>query len=646
MSVHIHTTIPNRSAEILNQLTGTYGTKSRVLEKALETMLRVEKVGSCDDCAFKAQIEEQTKLREALELTSIRKDLLDELLRVALSDITMNEFIQWQRTDAQNTIELVQSSIHWKPPTEFRDFLSLIDQLSEITRLFDVGSHREMDKTVVLRPIIFLRMPELVAFQLAIILEGIGIYFDLRIMRKEIILKMLRKELASARRSNPLQFISERMEEKFGSLKPQLFKDQLVLVGPAFLKWAAQSLEESIADLGAVIEDMRLSIKPAELSDNPKEFIDGLIRAGRNMNWITQVNINQDSENNFRITFQATSPSMANIATVSFALILATKGWKLIRYSTEYDNGSITVEFVGEGSQEVLDQLIEMNLFRVVNQQFLDSIPIPRELLDTFAIKVYDSDRRRFEEIYRNIGFRIANAIRMLAKNDEEKIGRLVRSYIEKNVHEAQPNAELRFVDDETFSVVFRQMEPITITSQQIVIKSILEALGYEVSVTTFQNLLNVKMKKIGKPLLGPLHRSEVVQMVSDAIAADSLKDALIQVKPTLDELFPVEYPWTINEIGDRLLDMYRELGIQVEIEYFEGGFTLKYRTCPYYKLVANNQKTWLCKFRKKAIEYILSRVTRTGKGRIKVIKSLIEDGTHPCEYAIFLEEFLAISPA
>ncbi|MFX1540911.1 MAG: hypothetical protein ACFFBX_09055, partial [Promethearchaeota archaeon] len=241
MSVHIHTTIPNRSAEILNQLTGTYGTKSRVLEKALETMLRVEKVGSCDDCAFKAQIEEQTKLREALELTSIRKDLLDELLRVALSDITMNEFIQWQRTDAQNTIELVQSSIHWKPPTEFRDFLSLIDQLSEITRLFDVGSHREMDKTVVLRPIIFLRMPELVAFQLAIILEGIGIYFDLRIMRKEIILKMLRKELASARRSDPLQFISERMEEKFGSLKPQLFKDQLVLVGPAFLKWAAQS---------------------------------------------------------------------------------------------------------------------------------------------------------------------------------------------------------------------------------------------------------------------------------------------------------------------------------------------------------------------------------------------------------------------
>jgi hypothetical protein len=146
----------------------------------------------------------------------------------------------------------------------------------------------------------------------------------------------------------------------------------------------------------------------------------------------------------------------------------------------------------------------------------------------------------------------------------------------------------------------------------------------------------------VGKPLLSPLDRSEVVQMVGDAIAADSARDALAQVKPTLDELFPLDYPWSLKEVGARLLEMYRELGIQVEIEYFEGGFTLKYRTCPYYKLVKNKQKTWLCSFRKKAIEYILSRVTKTGKGRIRIIKSLIKDGTHPCEYAIFLEEFLA----
>ena len=36
---------------------------------------------------------------------------------------------------------------------------------------------------------------------------------------------------------------------------------------------------------------------------------------------------------------------------------------------------------------------------------------------------------------------------------------------------------------------------------------------------------------------------------------------------------------------------MYIEMGIDIEIEYFEGGFTLKYKTCPYYKLVKKGQK-------------------------------------------------------
>ncbi|MFX0167722.1 MAG: hypothetical protein ACFE89_08425 [Candidatus Hodarchaeota archaeon] len=641
MSVHIHTTIPKKSGEMLDQLAETYGTKSRVLEMALETLLRVDKVGSCEDCELKAQIEEQNKLRDALELASVRRDFLDELLKIALADQTIDEFIQWQVNEAQNSIELIKSIIQWKPPTQFREFLTVFEQISEITRLFEITSHREMDNTVVLRPLLFLRMPELIALQLAIILEGVGVHFDLRIMRKEIIVKMLRRDIAAIRRTDTLQVIIERMREKLETLTPQLYKDQLALVGPAFLKWAAKSLEGSISDLGTVIEDIQLFIRPAELATNPKDFMQGLLEAARSMNWISQSKIGHESDNQYSITFQATSPSMANIATVTFALILATRGWKLNRYSTEYNHGTLHIELV-EGTQDVLDQLSVLNLYQVVNEQFLDSIAVPRELYDTLTVKVYDSDRRRFEEIFRSIGFRVANAIRMLTKNDESQIRKLIRSFVEKNIHQAQPGAEVRFIDEENFSVVFKQMDLVTITSQRLIISSLLDALGYEASFTEFRNLLNVMVKKVERPFLSPLHRSEVVQMVSDAIAADSLKNALSQVKPTLDQLFPLDYPWTIHEIGDRLLEMYRELGIQVEIEYFEGGFTLKYRTCPYYKLVKNNQKTWLCSFRKKAIEYILSRVAKTDKGRIKVIKSLIQDGTHPCEYAVFLEEFLA----
>ncbi|MFX1318020.1 MAG: hypothetical protein ACFE9D_04150 [Promethearchaeota archaeon] len=642
MSVHIHTTIPKKTGAILDELAGTYGTKSRVIETALETLLRVDKVGSCDDCQLKAQIEEEIKLRESIELASIRRDLLDELLKVALADKTFEEFIQWQQNEVQNTIELIQNTIHWKPPTQFHEFLAVIDQISRTTKAFEIASHRETDNTIVLRPLVFLRLPQLVALQLTIILEGIGSHFDLRIMRKEIIIKMLRRDLSTIRHTDPMQLVLQSLQEKLTTIRPLIFKEQLALVGPAFLKWATKNLEDSVTDLGTAIEDIQLFLKPTELSDVPQEFMQGLLEAVQGMNWISQYKIKTESNNQCHITFQATSPPIANITTVSLAIILATRGWKLIRHSTEYNNGSLIVELAGEGSQKILDQLSDLNLYGVVNEQFLDSIPVPRELYETFAIKIYDSDRRRFEEIYRNMGFRVANAIRMLSNNDDSRTLQLIQMFIEKNVHQSQPNADVRFVDDENFSIVFKKMNVVILASQRLIIGAMLEALGYQVTFTEFQNLLNVVMKKIDKPFLSPLHRREVVQMVSDAIAADSAKNALNQVKPTLDDLFPLEYPWTIHEIGDRLLEMYRELGIQVEVEYFEGGFTLKYRTCPYYKLVKNDQKTWLCTFRKKAIEYILSRVTKTGKGRIRVIKSLIQDGTHPCEYAVFLEEFLA----
>jgi len=94
------------------------------------------------------------------------------------------------------------------------------------------------------------------------------------------------------------------------------------------------------------------------------------------------------------------------------------------------------------------------------------------------------------------------------------------------------------------------------------------------------------------------------MQTLVDVMSANSAEEALQRVKTTLDELFPLNHPWTIREVGERLIDMYSEMGIEVEIEYFEGDFTLKYRTCPYYKLVEKGQKTWLCNFRK-----MLSRI-------------------------------------
>jgi hypothetical protein len=641
MPVHLHTTIPKKSNEILEELAKTYGTKSRVLEKAVETLLRVEKVGSCEDCVIKAKMNEQTKLREALDLTSLGRKTLGLLLKVAVGDKTIQDFIREQKAEAKNTVEILKGAIKWKTPSNFKEFTIILEEIRNLTRMFDIASHSEIDNTVILRPKVFKRLPEVVAFQTAVMLEGVGVPFDIRMIGEDIAVKMIRQEIYPLRKKEFGEFLDQQIEKRLATSRPGLFKNSLMLVGPGFMDWAEKHLEEPVTDLASVIEDVRIALGVDELPREPKEFVKGLLSACVKMNWFRQAKIlAEKDEDILNLTFQATTSSVTRLSVAALSVMFATRGWKLLDYSVEHTTANMTVQYVGAEDQSLLDQVAEMSLFQTIGRQFLDVIPIPRNVFNSFASKVYETDKRMFDAIYRSMGVRIAKAIRMLARNDTERIRRLSQSFFLKHIHAIQPDAEVRFVDDEHFTIIFKRIDPLVINSQRILIESAFKELGYEVAATAFQNLLNTKLKLLEKPVLESIPRKKLMQILINEMSANSAEEAFGMEKEYLDELFPEDYPWTINEVGDRLTDMYRELGIEVEIEYFEGGFTLKYKTCPFYKLVKSGEKTWLCNLRKKTIEYITSRVSHGKRGKIKIIKSLLQN-EHPCEYAIFLTGFL-----
>jgi len=642
MSVHLHTTITRKTNEALEELAKTYGTKSRVLEKAVETLLRVDKVGSCDDCVIKARMSEQTNLREALDLTSIGRKTLDSLLDVAVGDKTIESLLKEQKAEAKNIIEILKGSVAWKTPSNFKEFISVLEEIKNLTRMFDIPSYSEIDSVAILRPKAFKRLPEIVAFQIATILEGIGVPFDLRMMGEDIVVKMIRSEVYPLRRKEFSEFLDQQIEKRLSNVTPGLFKNNLMLVGPAFMSWAEKHLEEPVTDLGSFIEDVRIALGADELPKEPKDFVKGLLSACVKMNWFRQAKVlAEKEENTLELVFQVTAIPVTRISVAAFSVMLATRGWKLVNYSIEHTTVNMTVKYVGAEDQSLLDQLAELSLFQTIGKQFLDVVPVPRELFNSFASKVYETDRQKFDEIYRATGVRIANAIRMLARNDPEKIRRLSQNFILKSINATQPDAEVRFVDDEHFTMIFKRVEPLIMNSQRMLIESMFRELGYDISTTVFQNLLSFKLKLLEKPVLEPVPRKRIMQtLVDEMTSCKTVEEAFALEKEQLDEMFPEDYPWTIREVGDRLIDMYRELGIEVEIEYFEGGFTLKYKTCPYYKLVKNQQKTWLCTVRKKTLDYVISRVSHGKKGKIKIIKSLLQN-EHPCEYAIFLTGFL-----
>jgi len=641
VSIHLHTTITKKTDEMLEELSKTYGGKNRVIEQALETLLRVEKVGSCDDCAVKEKMKEQINLREALDLVSVGKKTVDSLLEVAIGDRAIQDFIREQKEEAKNTIEILKGSVAWKKPSNFKEFMIILGEIRDLTRMFEVASYSEIDNTVILRPNSFTRLPEIVAFQVATILEGLQISFEMRLMGEDIAAKMTRQEMYPLKRKELGELLSEQIEKRLSSSTPGLFKNTLMLVGPAFMNWAEKHLEEPITDFGSFLEDLRIALGAGEFPSEPKEFVKSLLSAFIKMNWFKQAKILRDvDEKTIDIAFQSTTPAVSRLSIVMLSVVLATRGWKLLKYSVEQTTANITIQYVGPEDPSLLDQIVEVSLYQTIGKQFLDVIPVPREVFTSFASRVYDANKEKFSEIYHTMGVRVSNAIRMLARNDPDKIRKLAQNFILKNIGAVQPDAEVRFVDDEHFTIIFRKVDTLLMNSQRSLIESIFKELGYEIQATAFQNLLSFKLKPLEKPVLEPVPRKKLMEALIYEMSASSCDEAFSKIKEPIDEMFPEDYPWTIREVGERLIDMYRELDVEVEIEYFEGGFTLKYKTCPYYELVKSGQKTWLCSLRKRVIDYTLSRVSHGKKGKIKIIKSLLKN-EHPCEYAVFLTGFL-----
>jgi hypothetical protein len=626
---------------LIEELTKTYGTKNRVIEQAMETLLRVERVGSCEDCVVKAKMKEQINLREALDLMSIGRKAIDSLLEVAIGDKTIQEFIAEQKEEAKNTIEVLRGSVAWKKPSNFREFMIILEEMKDLTRIFEIGSHSEIDNTAILRPNVFKRLPEIVAFQVSTILEGLQVSFEMRVMGEDVAVKMTRQDMYPLGKKEFGGSLSEQIERRLSSSTPSLFRNTLMLVGPAFMNWAEKHLEEPVADLGSFLEDLRIALGTGELPKDPKEFVKSLLSAFIKMNWFKQAKILREvDEKTLDVSFQSTIPSVAKLSIVMLSVVLATRGWKLLKFSVEQTTANVSIQYVGPEDQSLLDQIVEVSLFQTIGKQFLDVVPVPREVYNSFASKIYDTNKEKFDETYRTMGVRVSNAIRMLARNDPEKIRKLAQNFILKNVGSAQPDAEMRFVDDEHFTIIFKKVDQLVMSSQRTLIESMFKELGYEIQTTAFQNLLSFKLRALEKPALEPVPRKKLMDALISEMSSSSCDEAFAITKEPIDEMFPEDYPWTIREVGDRLVDMYRELNVEVEIEYFEGGFTLKYTTCPYYKLVKSGQKTWLCSLRKKQLDYAISRVSHGKKAKIKIIRSLLKN-EHPCEYAIFLTGFL-----
>ena len=87
-------------------------------------------------------------------------------------------------------------------------------------------------------------------------------------------------------------------------------------------------------------------------------------------------------------------------------------------------------------------------------------------------------------------------------------------------------------------------------------------------------------------------------------------------------------------------IDLGEGKGIRRQLDEMLDGFKKQKGYKSDTEITADELKFIAEEFRKKVIDYVLSRVLHGKKGKVKIIKSLLKN-EHPCEYAVFLTGFL-----
>jgi len=87
----------------------------------------------------------------------------------------------------------------------------VLEEIRNLTNMYDIPSYSEIDNIAILRPKVFKRLPVIVAFQVATILEGIGVYFDMHVMGEDIAVKMVRLEIYPYKGKNS-EFLNSKLK--------------------------------------------------------------------------------------------------------------------------------------------------------------------------------------------------------------------------------------------------------------------------------------------------------------------------------------------------------------------------------------------------------------------------------------------------
>lgn len=498
---HIHIVTNSKYKQILENLGQKYGSMTKAFEAALDIIDKNESLSSCTECEIKYRYELENSFHELFNMVIFSADSIRELIKYLRGDITVAEYVLNLRKVSYEFAKQYLNHLKIQPKNEYEDLLSMMEEWRKVTRLFSAIQVDKFNSKIIGQVNVFENLPILAAMGLIGYLEAFKFTFDIDIVEKDIIIKWINPEKYPSSSVKIEEKIQTYIREARLTFKPYLVKQGFLFASPRYLDWIA----ENLFDFKVVPIDVSLHVSLAtsggfQLITNPLE----MARIGENMviqtNYADQVDIKVNEEDQtFTLAFTCQMPHLTRTAFQGLIINLSKFGWKLQKHRIDHKFIEVTFQYVGPDDPTILDPLFLNNFMAYLNQRFQKLRVVPVDEYDSLTSALYDSDPEKFQEVFRKQGIKLANALKLLGKNDPAKMREIGFSALPQFLQQTERDINLinMIAESDKVTMIFKTSNIIELEIFKALISSLFEEIGYQnIKARIIENMLTIEFTR------------------------------------------------------------------------------------------------------------------------------------------------------
>ncbi len=502
---HVHIVTDSKHKELLGNLGERHGSMTKAFERAIEYFEKAESIGSCDNCNIKSEFERAEQFKELLNVVSFTADNIHELIKYLKGDCTAQELLIRSREKAYQFGKQYLSLLDIYPENNYDNLLVTVEEWRKRTRFFKVIQVDRFSKKIIARVNVLEDLPVFVLTGFLGYIESLNFTFDIELFQADVILKWVPPERYAQIKEEINQRVLTYIQDTEESMKPFLLKEGLMLINPDLLDWIGENFFNyrlvpiAIAyDMGnLLVDEDREVVKTAKTVY--KICVDNLKR----LNYVEELSGSfNDEKNSFKLRIFFRTPHLANLIIQSLIMIVGKWGWKLTSHRIESKRCDLKLSYVGKDDPTILESLYIINFSGYLNQRFQKLRVIPLDEYSDLRHELYELAPERFYQIFKKQGLKIANAIKLLAKNDLKKMIEIAYQVIPQALKQSHRDPKgIDFIPEyQKFTMIFKETNIIDMEQFRAVMSGVAEGFGYsEIKSKIIENMVIIEFLRPGE---------------------------------------------------------------------------------------------------------------------------------------------------